>query len=177
MKNPIVSVIVGSDSDLNVIRYTCDTLNQFGVRFDLKIFSAHRTPELLKDYIKKIEKKGVKVIIGAAGFAAHLPGVIASYTTLPVIGVPLDSSSLNGLDSLLAMVQMPSGIPVLTITIGKAGAINAALAAIEILSINNKSLCAKLKNYRGKKIKRIKTDNSLLEKIGYQKFLEKKSSK
>jgi len=175
MKKTTVSIIIGSDSDLEIVQHTCDTLKNFDVKFDLKILSAHRSPELLINYMKKIEKNGIKVIIVAAGYSAHLPGVIASYTILPVIGVPLDSSSLKGLDSLLSIVQMPSGIPVLTTTIGKAGAINAALAAVEILSINDKSLKTKLNKFRTDQSKKIKDKNILLEKIGYNKYIAKKN--
>jgi 5-(carboxyamino)imidazole ribonucleotide mutase len=129
----------------------------------------------LRNYIKKIEKNGIKIIISAAGFAAHLPGVIASYTYLPVIGVPLDSSSLKGLDSLLSIVQMPSGIPVLTTTIGRVGAINAALATVEILATSDKSIKTKLNKFRNEQTKKIKDKNTLLEKIGYNKYITKKN--
>ena len=175
MKKATLSIIIGSDSDLEIVQHTCDTLKNFDVKFDLKILSAHRSPELLKKYIKRIEKNGVKIFIAGAGYSAHLPGVIASYTLLPVIGVPLDSSPLKGLDSLLSIVQMPSGIPVLTTTIGKAGAINAALAAVEILSINDKSLKTKLNKFRTEQSKKIKDKNKLLEKIGYNKYIAKKN--
>jgi len=175
MKKATVSIIIGSDSDLEIIQHTCDTLKSFNIKFDLKILSAHRTPELLRNYIKKIEKNGIKIIISAAGFAAHLPGVIASYTYLPVIGVPLDSSSLKGLDSLLSIVQMPSGIPVLTTTIGRVGAINAALATVEILATSDKSLKTKLNKFRNEQTKKIKDKDELLERIGYNKYIAKKN--
>ena len=144
----LVGVIMGSKSDwVGVMQYCSDTLKQFGIRHSVKVISAHRTPKRLHKFIKDAEKNKMEVIIAAAGMSAHLAGVTASLTTIPVLGVPTESK-LKGLDSLLSTVQMPSGIPVGTLAIGKAGAINAALLAISILSVRYKDIQNKLKKYR-----------------------------
>lgn len=135
-----VLIVVGSKSDVNVMGETIKVLTEFKVTSELVIASAHRTPDKVKDLVKKANKSGVKVIIAAAGMAAHLAGAIASRTTLPVIGVPLDSSALSGLDALLSTVQMPSGVPVATMAIGKTGAKNAAIFAIQILALSDEKL-------------------------------------
>ena len=132
---PRVGIICGSDSDLETASDACKILDELGVAYDLRIASAHRTPELLEEYMSTAEERGVEVFIAAAGWAAHLPGVVASYTTSPVIGIPIDSSCLNGMDSLLSIVQMPPGIPVATMSIGKGGARNAGIYAASILAI------------------------------------------
>ena len=129
----LVGIIMGSKSDLPTIQNTADTLAALGVGFEMRIMSAHRTPDLVADYIKAAEGRGLEVIVAAAGGAAHLAGVAASMTVLPVLGVPMHSSALNGLDALLSTVQMPGGVPVGTLAIGKAGATNAAILAAEIL--------------------------------------------
>lgn len=129
----LVGIIMGSKSDLATIQSTADTLTALGVGFEMRVMSAHRTPDVVADYIKAAEGRGLEVIIAAAGGAAHLAGVAASMTVLPVLGVPMQSSALNGLDSLLSTVQMPGGVPVGTLAIGKAGAMNAAIFAAEIL--------------------------------------------
>ena len=141
-----VSVIMGSDSDWPLVKKAVDILNKFGINSDVKILSAHRTPDKIREYVKHAEESGVKVFIGAAGKAAHLPGVIASLTTLPVIGLPIKSSATGGLDALLSIVQMPSGVPVATVAID--GAENAALLSIQILSITESTLREKLKLHR-----------------------------
>jgi 5-(carboxyamino)imidazole ribonucleotide mutase len=147
-KNILVGVIMGSKSDwLGVMQHCSDTLKQFGIKHDVKVISAHRTPKRLHKFLKVAEKNKMEVIIAAAGMSAHLAGVTASLTTIPVLGVPTESK-LKGLDSLLSTVQMPSGIPVGTLAIGKAGAINAALLAISILSTRYKNIEIKLKKYR-----------------------------
>lgn len=143
-----VSILMGSDSDLNVMKKASDTLKEFNVGHEMRILSAHRVPEELKKYILQAEKKGTKVFIAGAGLAAHLPGVVASLTKLPVIGVPLASGSLNGLDSLLAIVQMPSGVPVATVAID--GAKNAAILAVQILSVADKTLATKMSSHKKK---------------------------
>ena len=143
-----VAIIVGSDSDLEKASDACTVLEELGVEYDLRVASAHRTPELLAEYMGQIEERGVEVIIAAAGWAAHLPGVVASYTTLPVVGIPIDSSCLNGLDSLLSIVQMPPGIPVATMSIGKGGARNAGLYAASILSIKYPEVKESLSTFR-----------------------------
>ena len=143
----MISIIMGSDSDLAVMRQAADILKKFEIPFDLTIVSAHRTPERMFDFATNAHTRGIKVIIAGAGGAAHLPGMVASHTELPVIGVPIPSSSLNGLDSLLSIVQMPGGVPVATMSIGKAGAINAAVYAAKILSLSNKEIDTKLTNW------------------------------
>jgi len=137
---PLVVIMMGSDSDLAVMKEASAVLTEYRVRHDVKILSAHRTPDDVARFAKAARKSGVKVIIAGAGGAAHLAGVIASHTTLPVIGVPMETSELKGIDSLFSIVQMPSGVPVATMAIGKAGAKNAALFAIEILSLGDKRL-------------------------------------
>lgn len=140
----IVGVIMGSDSDLPVMKEAVSQLKDFGISYDMKILSAHRSPDEVTRYARDARKKGIKVIIAGAGGAAHLAGVVASHTTLPVIGVPLEGSPLKGIDALCATVQMPAGVPVATMGIGKSGAKNAAILAAEILSINNKNIEKKL---------------------------------
>lgn len=148
MNNHLVSIIMGSDSDIPVMQKSADTLKEFQIPFEMRILSAHRVPSQLKEYVVGLKDKGIKVVIAGAGLAAHLPGVIAAYTTLPVIGVPLKSGSLNGLDSLLSIVQMPSGVPVATVAID--GAKNAALLAIQILATSDNNLQQKLEDYKKK---------------------------
>ncbi len=143
-----VGVIMGSTSDYEVMEAAVDTLTQFGVEFEKRVVSAHRTPELLFEYAKSAKSRGIEVIIAGAGGAAHLPGMVASLTPLPVIGVPVKSRALNGLDSLLSIVQMPAGVPVATTAIN--GAKNAALIAISILSLADGELAAKYEAFREK---------------------------
>jgi 5-(carboxyamino)imidazole ribonucleotide mutase len=131
--SPLVAIIMGSKSDLATVQSTADTLAALGVPYEMRIMSAHRTPDVVADYIRAAESRGLEVIIAAAGGAAHLAGVAASMTVLPVLGIPMPGSALNGLDALLSTVQMPGGVPVGTLAIGKAGAVNAAILAAEIL--------------------------------------------
>lgn len=131
--NPLVGVIMGSTSDWETMREACVILDEIGIPFEKKVVSAHRTPDLMFEYAETAKERGIKVIIAGAGGAAHLPGMIAAKTTIPVIGVPVQSRALNGLDSLLSIVQMPGGVPVATVAIGKAGATNAGLLAASIL--------------------------------------------
>jgi 5-(carboxyamino)imidazole ribonucleotide mutase len=145
---PLVGVIMGSKSDWETMQHADQMLTQFGVAHECRVLSAHRTPEATAEFISSAEGRGMQVIIAAAGGAAHLAGVAAAHTVLPVLGVPMQSASLQGLDSLLSTVQMPAGIPVGTLAIGKAGAINAALLAIAILANSDSSLREKVKNYR-----------------------------
>ena len=147
VKEPTVGIIMGSKSDWEVMKNTCDIFKLFKIKFDVRVISAHRTPKRLERFISEAEKKDYEVIIAAAGGAAHLAGVTAALTTLPVLGVPTESK-LKGLDSLLSTVQMPSGIPVGTLAIGKAGAINSALLAVSILSTRYKKIENKLRLYR-----------------------------
>jgi 5-(carboxyamino)imidazole ribonucleotide mutase len=134
MSSPLVGIIMGSTSDWTTMEHAAQTLDALGIRYEKRVVSAHRTPELMVEYAKTAESRGLKVIIAGAGGAAHLPGMTASLTALPVLGVPVESHSLKGMDSLLSIVQMPGGVPVATFAIGKAGAINAALFAASILA-------------------------------------------
>lgn len=145
---PLVAVIMGSQSDWDVMRNADETLNQFGVAHECRVISAHRSPALAAEFGSTAESRGFEVVIAAAGGAAHLAGVLAAHTTLPVLGVPMRSESLNGLDSLLATVQMPAGIPVGTLAIGKPGAVNAALLAVAILANSRPALREKLHEFR-----------------------------
>ena len=146
--NPLVAIIMGSQSDWETMKHTADTLRKFAIPYEAKVMSAHRTPDAVLEYSAKAEGRGIKVMIAAAGGAAHLAGVVAAKTTLPVLGVPIQSKALQGLDSLLSMVQMPAGIPVATLAIGNAGATNSALVAAAILATNDPALAQKLKHYR-----------------------------
>lgn len=139
---------MGSKSDLSTMKHTCEMLDNFSVKYETKIVSAHRTPQRLYDFAAAAEKKGIKVIIAGAGGAAHLPGMTASLTCLPVLGVPVESKALKGLDSLLSIAQMPAGIPVGTLAIGEAGAKNAALLAVAILALSDKKLAKQLSDFR-----------------------------
>jgi phosphoribosylaminoimidazole carboxylase PurE protein len=141
---PRVSIVMGSDSDLDVMREAAKTLDEFGIEYEIDVTSAHRSPERTAEYARKAAARGIRVIIAGAGGAAHLAGVIAAHTSIPVIGVPIPSTSLQGLDSLLATVQMPAGIPVATVAIGKPGATNAAVLAAQILALSSDPLARKL---------------------------------
>ncbi|MEH7353887.1 5-(carboxyamino)imidazole ribonucleotide mutase [Neobacillus drentensis] len=144
----LVGVIMGSKSDWETMKHACEVLDQFEIAYEKKVVSAHRTPDLMFSYAKEAREKGLKVIIAGAGGAAHLPGMVAAKTTLPVIGVPVQSQALNGLDSLLSIVQMPGGVPVATVAIGKAGAVNAGLLAAQILATEDTALADKLEARR-----------------------------
>jgi len=152
---PLVGIIMGSQSDWETMRLTAETLDQFQVPYEKKVLSAHRTPDLVLEYVATAESRGLKVIIAGAGGAAHLAGFAAAKTLLPVLAVPIQYKALNGLDSLLSMVQMPAGIPVGTLAIGSAGATNAALFAIAILAISDAKLMARLKEYREQQAKKV----------------------
>ncbi len=145
---PLVGIIMGSDSDWPVMRACAETLKKFGIAYEAKVLSAHRTPDAALDYAATAQQRGMKVLIGAAGGAAHLAGVLAAKTELPVLAVPMPSKHLQGLDSLLAMVQMPGGIPVATFAIGEAGATNAALFAVALLALSDAELAKKLSEFR-----------------------------
>jgi len=147
---PLVGVIMGSQSDWETMKHACSVLEELKIPYEKKVVSAHRTPDYMFDYAEAAEGRGIKVIIAGAGGAAHLPGMVAAKTTLPVIGVPVQSKSLNGLDSLLSIVQMPGGVPVATVAIGKAGAINAGLLAASILGISYPEFMMSLKERRKK---------------------------
>ncbi|EDN5889711.1 5-(carboxyamino)imidazole ribonucleotide mutase [Campylobacter jejuni] len=158
-----VSILMGSKSDYETMKETAKTLESFGVKYELIISSAHRSPKRTKEYIANAEEKGVKVFIAAAGMAAHLAGAVAAYTTKPVLGVPMPGSNLASMDSLFSTVQMPSGIPVGTLAIGKAGAINAAYLAMQILAIYDVDLAQKLKEDRLEKEKKLISDSKEVE--------------
>ena len=154
-EQPLVAVVMGSRSDWDVVRRAADTLAEFDVPHEVKVMSAHRTPDAVTEYVSSAEERGLEVIIAAAGGAAHLAGVIAGQTVLPVLGVPMESAALGGIDSLLSTVQMPAGIPVGTLAIGPAGATNAALLAIAILAVTRPDLRDRLRAYRKKRAKAV----------------------
>ncbi|MCE3039066.1 5-(carboxyamino)imidazole ribonucleotide mutase [Helicobacter anatolicus] len=160
-----VSIIMGSKSDYKIMSECIEILKKFEVPYEVLIASAHRSPERAKNYVKEAEKKGAKVFIGAAGMAAHLAGAIASMTTKPVIGVPLTGGALDGLDALLSTVQMPSGMPVGTLALGKAGAINAAYFAIQILALQDTKLAEKLQKDRLEKLQKLEKDSKEIEQF------------
>lgn len=161
MKKPLVSILMGSKSDWPIMENAGNILESLNIEYDARALSAHRTPDALFEYIANAEKNGVEVIIAAAGGAAHLPGVVAAKTLLPVIGVPIPSQSLNGMDSLFSIVQMPGGIPVATMAIGKAGAVNSGLFAASILSVKYPEYRQAIKEYRQKQAQTV-LDNSNL---------------
>lgn len=146
--NSEVAVIMGSTSDWETMKFACESLDELGVAYEKRVVSAHRTPDLMFDFAEQARGRGIKVIIAGAGGAAHLPGMVAAKTTLPVIGVPVQSKALNGLDSLLSIVQMPGGIPVATTAIGKAGATNAGLLAAQMLSMYDNKVAERLEKKR-----------------------------
>ena len=154
----IVGVIMGSKSDWKTMTHTTDLLDALGVAYESKIVSAHRTPDVMNEYALSAEKRGLKVIIAGAGGAAHLPGMIAAQTQLPVIGVPVESKALNGLDSLLSIVQMPGGVPVATVAIGKAGAKNAGLLAVSIIALQDPDVASALRLFRKKQTDSVLND-------------------
>ncbi|MCZ7592621.1 MAG: 5-(carboxyamino)imidazole ribonucleotide mutase [Kiritimatiellae bacterium] len=157
---PEVGIIMGSDSDLPTMQAAADTLAEFGIPFEIKVISAHRTPDDMARYAKSAARRGIKVIIAGAGGAAHLPGMTASHTTLPVIGVPIQSRALKGIDSLLSIAQMPAGIPVATVAIGNAR--NAALLAAGILALSNPTLAKRLATFRQKMARASRAKNKRL---------------
>lgn len=157
MENIQVSIVMGSVSDYETVKETVKILEDFNVSFEKKVVSAHRTPEDMVLYAKSAKEKGIQVIISAAGGAAHLPGMIASLTELPVIGIPIKSQALNGMDSLLSIVQMPAGVPVMTMAIGVAGAKNAALAAMRIVGLQDPLLQEKLRLYQAESAQQVRS--------------------
>ena len=150
MAAPLVGLIMGSRSDWETMRHAAETLEELGVPFEQRVVSAHRTPDLLFEYASSAEERGLRVLVAGAGGAAHLPGMAASKTTLPVLGVPVESKALSGIDSLLSIVQMPAGVPVGTLAVGRAGAVNAALLAAAILANKHADIAAALDKYRAK---------------------------
>ncbi|OGS22689.1 MAG: 5-(carboxyamino)imidazole ribonucleotide mutase [Elusimicrobia bacterium RIFOXYA2_FULL_39_19] len=163
MSKPLVGIVLGSESDLPDIKDMLETLTEFGITYEFNIISAHRTPEKAHDYSANAQKNGLEVIIACAGGAAHLAGVMASLTPLPVIGVPMHTDSLGGLDSLLSTVQMPAGIPVATVAIGKAGAKNAAILAAQIIGVKDSALREKIKQFKIQLAKKVEEKNANLK--------------
>jgi len=158
-----VSIIMGSKSDYETMKECANTLEKFNVKYEMIISSAHRSPQRTKEYIKEAEKKGSKVFIAAAGMAAHLAGALAATTTKPIIGVPMKGGAMDGMDAMLSTVQMPAGMPVATVSLGKAGAVNIAYLAMQIMAINDKELAIKLKEDRVVKEKKVINDSREIE--------------
>ena len=163
ISKPEVAIVMGSDSDWPLLQETFNTLTGFGVGCEVRVMSAHRTPDLAATYARKASGGGLKVIIAAAGGAAHLAGVICAHTTLPVIGIPVTSGFLNGLDSLLSTVQMPAGVPVATVATGKAGAVNAAILAVQILALGRPDLAQKLVVHKNALIEKVNAGNDRIQ--------------
>jgi len=155
---PLVGVIMGSKSDWDTMQHAASTLEEFGVPHECKVVSAHRTPDWMREYATTAAERGIEIIIAGAGGAAHLPGMVAAFTTVPVFGVPVESKSLKGMDSLLSIAQMPAGVPVGTLAIGKAGATNAALLAIAVLGNTRPEYRAKLEAFRARRAEQVKKD-------------------
>jgi phosphoribosylaminoimidazole carboxylase PurE protein len=166
MSKPVVSIVMGSDSDLEIMREAGKALDEFGVAYEMDITSAHRSPARTAEFARNAAARGIKAIIAGAGGAAHLAGVIAAETTLPVIGVPIPSSSLQGLDSLLATVQMPAGIPVATVAIGKAGATNAGILAAQMLAMSDPEIAKKMSAYKEKLARSVEEKSKKLKSGG-----------
>jgi 5-(carboxyamino)imidazole ribonucleotide mutase len=164
-ESPLVSIVMGSDSDLEIMNEAAKALDDFGISYEIDVISAHRSPARTAEYARNAATRGVKVIIAGAGGAAHLAGVIAAETTLPVIGVPIPSTSLNGLDSLLSIVQMPAGIPVATVAIGKAGATNAGILAAEIVGLSSSTIATKLRGLKEKLAKSVEEKSRKLQQL------------
>ena len=175
MKKPLVGIIMGSDSDLPIMQEAAKILEYFDIGYELTVVSAHRTPERLFKYSKDAEKRGLRVIIAGAGGAAHLPGMAASITPLPVIGVPVKTSSLDGMDSLLSIVQMPGGIPVATVAINNAK--NAGILAAEILGVKYKEIRQKIKAYKKELQEEVEIKAENLEKLKYKEYLKTMQNK
>ena len=166
MSNPLVSIVMGSDSDLEIMREAGKALESFGIEYEIDVTSAHRSPDRTAEFARQAATRGIRVIIAGAGGAAHLAGVIAAHTTLPVIGVPIPSTSLNGMDSLLSTVQMPAGIPVATVAIGKPGATNAGILAAQILGVADAGIARKLDAHKDKLAKGVDEKSQKLKNSG-----------
>ncbi|KAM3111786.1 5-(carboxyamino)imidazole ribonucleotide mutase [Phormidesmis sp. 146-33] len=169
MTQPLIGIIMGSDSDLPTMQGAIAVCEEFNISYEVRIVSAHRTPDHMVDYAKQAHQRGIKVIVAGAGGAAHLPGMVAALTPLPVIGVPVASRHLQGLDSLYSIVQMPAGIPVATVAIGNAR--NAGLLAIQILATHNSELLQKVQNYRQSFADTVMKKQAKLDEIGYEQYL------
>lgn len=172
MKKPLVGIVMGSDSDLGKMSETAQILDELGIENETQVISAHRTPKETEDFASLAKGRGIKVIIAGAGGAAALPGVIAAYTNLPVIGVPIKSKSMEGLDSLLSMAQMPPGVPV--VTVGVDGAKNAGLFAAEIIALDDNRVAQKLENFKKDQKQKVLKKNKKLRILGWKKYLNEK---
>ena len=170
--NPLVMILMGSDSDLGTMSECCKELERFGIPFEIHVSSAHRTPAKTEKLVKEAEGRGIKVLVCAAGGAAHLAGVAAALTSLPVLAVPILATALAGADSLYSMVQMPQGIPVGTFAIGKAGAGNAGIFAAEIIGLSDSAVAAKLKGFKKEMAEKVEKKDAELQSKGYKKYLE-----
>jgi len=159
-----VGIVMGSDSDWSIVKSATETLASFGIAYEVRVISAHRTPELASEYASSAEKRGLKIIMSAAGGAAHLGGVLAAHTILPVIGIPIKGGAINGVDSLLATLQMPSGIPVATVTLGSAGPINAAVLAAQILAVGRAGMRKKLVAYKAQLKEKVRKGSARVQK-------------
>lgn len=171
---PVVGIVLGSDSDLPLAQEITGILDKLEVPFEITIGSAHRTPDRVSEYVSTAAERGIRVLIAVAGLAAHLPGVVASKTLLPVIGVPVDGGPLNGVDALYSIVQMPGGIPVASMAIGKAGARNAAIFAAQILALGDAQIAQRLADYRCEMAESVQSKADRLAEIGIEKYIEEK---
>lgn len=162
---PVIGIVMGSDSDWPTLEHTVRTLEEFGVSHEARVISAHRTPELAAEYAREAARRGLKVIIAAAGGAAHLGGVLAAHTTLPVIGIPIKGGVLDGMDSLLSTLQMPAGIPVATVALGRAGAVNGAILAVQILALSDSRLAAVLRRHKTKLKQKVRKGNQRVQSL------------
>lgn len=174
---PAVGIILGSDSDLPKVKECFEILDEFGVEYEVLVSSAHRSPEMTVAWVKSARERGMKSIIAIAGGAAHLPGVVASHTTLPVIGIPIETNVAGGLDSILSILQMPAGIPVGTMAAGKSGGTNAALYALSILSVSDASIADKISSYRKKTENKIEDKNRVIKETGLMNYIKKLEGK
>ncbi|MBN2964556.1 5-(carboxyamino)imidazole ribonucleotide mutase [Sulfurospirillum sp. T05] len=174
MNKPLVGIIMGSDSDLPIMQAAAQMCDAFGVPYEVSVVSAHRTPEKLFSYAKSAQERGLLVIIAGAGGAAHLPGMVASLTPLPVVGVPVKTSSLDGMDSLLSIVQMPGGVPVATVAINNAK--NAGILAAQMVGIKHKEVCEKIENYKKQMQEEVEAKAQNLENIGVEAYLKEMNS-
>ena len=165
MTKPLVAIVMGSDSDLPVMNEAAEALKEFGISHEIQVMSAHRSPEIVSEFMSKAKNRGYQVIIAGAGGAAHLAGVCAAHTTLPVIGIPVDSTPLNGFDALLATVQMPAGIPVAAVAVGKSGARNAGILAAQIIALSNPELAEKLLKFKKKLSDGVAEKNKKIHRI------------
>ena len=162
-KKPEVGIVMGSDSDWPLVKACAATLDEFGIAVEVRVISAHRTPHVASEYATSASQRGLKIIIAAAGGAAHLGGVLAAHTTLPVIGIPVKGGALNGMDALLATLQMPSGIPVATVTLGSAGPVNAAVLAAQILALSSTKVRSKVRAYKKKLQQKVRKGNDRVQ--------------